>query len=65
MGYVVTETLAKYGVGRVARTEAPGLLKANGVRKREKEKKEREREMNGGSDGDGSAFNPFKAISEP
>jgi hypothetical protein len=54
-------------VGRVARTEAPGLLKANGVRKREKEKKEREREMNGGSDGDrdGSAFNPFKAISEP
>jgi len=64
LGYVVTETLAKYGVGRVARTEAPGLLKANGVRKREKEKKEREREMNGGSDGDGSAFNPFKAISE-
>lgn len=61
LGYVASETLAKYGVDRMPRTVGPTGVKKNGA------KKDEEGESGGGGGGwwgAGGGFNPLKAIND-
>jgi hypothetical protein len=59
LGYVASETLAKYGVDRLPRTVAPASVRKNDKEAAKKVKKAEEDESGGGG---GGGFNPFRAI---